>query len=128
MSLYDRLMESDQGPLAEGVKVGDYVQARDGRSGYADRIEAGMVYFKHMTYKSSENVVLPVEEVNVSQVEAIAGKGMRGARPLAKKIANFVSDNSDDYVGQPSYYSLDRLSAEALWSALQNTVPGSKLT
>lgn len=69
MSLYDRLMESDQGPLAEGVKVGDYVQARDGRSGYADRIEAGMVYFKHMTYKSSENVVLPIEEVNVSQVE-----------------------------------------------------------
>lgn len=69
MSLYDRILTEDQRPLAEGVKVGDYVHARDGRDGYADRVEGGMVYFVYKTYKKSENVVLPVEEVNVSTVE-----------------------------------------------------------
>lgn len=69
MSLFDRLMESAPAPVSEGIKVGDYVIARDGRNGYADRVESGQVYFVHHTYKSSENVVLDVEDVNVKQVE-----------------------------------------------------------
>lgn len=62
MSLHDRV-------LTEAVSVGDYVVARDGRCGYASRVEDGQVYFKYDHYDHSENVVMDVADVNVTVVE-----------------------------------------------------------
>jgi hypothetical protein len=84
MSLFKRIVE-DQGPLSEGVKVGDYVAARDGRTGYASRVEAGMVYFRYDHHDHSEDVVLPVEEVNVTTVEDVEGLDEAGLQALRRR-------------------------------------------
>jgi hypothetical protein len=58
--------------LTEGVKVGDYVTAADGRCGYVQVVQNGMVSFRHSDYDSGENVTLPADVLTVNPSKRMA--------------------------------------------------------
>jgi len=71
--------------ITEGVKVGDYVTAKDGRSGYVQAVQGGMVSFSHADYDSSENVTLPSEVLTVNPAKRMT-EGSRRCPPGFKMV------------------------------------------